>query len=151
MKGVQRAGGIRSTLNLGTGETQVASFAPVTSPPGRKSTHCVYKMLGSPRTGQNVIVMALVHCRKPHLGYPTRGQSLHSHIFSKSYPCNRPWRPIWLWDVEAPIFCLDSRLTDGSEVVSLTRRPPFTPQEDSWYSLLSEAESTPGPHCGWKD
>jgi hypothetical protein len=21
-----------------------------------------------------------------------------------SYPCNRPWRPIVLWDVEAPIF-----------------------------------------------
>jgi hypothetical protein len=40
---------------------------------------------------------------------------------------------------------LDSRLTDGCEVVSLTRRPPFTPQEDSWYSFLLEAESTPGP------
>jgi hypothetical protein len=39
---------------------------------------------------------------------------------------------------------LDNRLTDGSEVVS-TRRPPFTPQEDSWYSFLLEAESTPGP------
>jgi hypothetical protein len=25
--------------------------------------------------------------------------------------------------------CLDSRLTDGSEVVSLTHRPPFTPDE----------------------
>jgi hypothetical protein len=21
-----------------------------------------------------------------------------------SYPCNRPWRPIGLWDVEAPTF-----------------------------------------------
>jgi hypothetical protein len=30
-------------------------------------------------------------------------------------------------------------------VVSPTRRPPFTPQEDSWYSFLLEAESTPGP------
>jgi hypothetical protein len=28
---------------------------------------------------------------------------------------------------------LDNWLTDGSKVVSLTRRPPFTPQEDSWY------------------
>jgi hypothetical protein len=38
---------------------------------------------------------------------------------------------------------LDSRLTDGDEV-SLTRRLPFTSQEDSWYSFLLEAESTPG-------
>jgi hypothetical protein len=34
-------------------------------------------------------------------------------------------------------------ITDGGEVVSLTRRPPFTPQEDSWYTFLLEAESTP--------
>jgi hypothetical protein len=40
---------------------------------------------------------------------------------------------------------LDNRLTDGGEVVSLTRRPPYTPQEDSCYSYLLEAESTPGP------
>jgi hypothetical protein len=40
---------------------------------------------------------------------------------------------------------LDNRLTDGGEVVSLTCRPPFTPQEDSWYSFLLEAESTSGP------
>jgi hypothetical protein len=23
-------------------------------------------------------------------------------------------------------------------------------QEDSWYSFLLEAKSTPGPYCGWK-
>jgi hypothetical protein len=40
---------------------------------------------------------------------------------------------------------LDNRLTDDSEVVSLTRRPLFSPQEDSLYSLLLEAESTLGP------
>jgi hypothetical protein len=40
---------------------------------------------------------------------------------------------------------LDSRLVDGGKVVSLTRRPLFTPQEDFWYSFLLEAESTPGP------
>jgi hypothetical protein len=28
---------------------------------------------------------------------------------------------------------LDIRLTDDGKVASLTRRPPFTPQEDSWY------------------
>jgi hypothetical protein len=43
-----------------------------------------------------------------------------------SYPCNRPWRPIGLWEVEASTFSLDNRLTDGGKVVSLTRRPPFT-------------------------
>jgi hypothetical protein len=36
---------------------------------------------------------------------------------------------------------LDIRLIDGSEVVSLTRRPPFTPR----YSFLLEAESITGP------
>jgi hypothetical protein len=40
---------------------------------------------------------------------------------------------------------LDNRLTDGGKVVSLTRRPLFTPQEDFWYSFLLDAESTPGP------
>jgi hypothetical protein len=39
---------------------------------------------------------------------------------------------------------VDSRFTDGGKVVSLTRRPPFTPQDDSWYSFLLEAESNPG-------
>jgi hypothetical protein len=39
---------------------------------------------------------------------------------------------------------LDNRLTDGGEVVSLTRRPPFTLLEDFWYSFLLEAELTPG-------
>jgi hypothetical protein len=43
--------------------------------------------------------------------------------------------PIELWDVE------DS--TDGGEVVSLTLRL-FTPQKDSCYSFLLEAESIPG-------
>jgi hypothetical protein len=40
---------------------------------------------------------------------------------------------------------LDNRLTDGGEDVSFTRRPPFSPQKDSWYSFLLEAVSTRGP------
>jgi hypothetical protein len=40
---------------------------------------------------------------------------------------------------------LDNWLKDGGEVVSLTLRPLFTPQEDSSYSFLLEAESTPKP------
>jgi hypothetical protein len=46
---------------------------------------------------------------------------------------------------------LENRLTNGGKVVSLTRRPPFTPREDTWYSFLLEAESTPGTLYGWKD
>jgi hypothetical protein len=41
---------------------------------------------------------------------------------------------------------LDKRLTDGKVVIP-TLRPPFTPRflfEDSWYSFLLEAKSTPG-------
>jgi hypothetical protein len=33
-------------------------------------------------------------------------------------------------------YFLDSRLTEGAEVVSLKRRSPFIPQEDSCYSCL---------------
>jgi hypothetical protein len=39
---------------------------------------------------------------------------------------------------------LGDRLTDGGKVVSFAPRPRFTPQEDSWYSFLLEAESAPG-------
>jgi hypothetical protein len=39
---------------------------------------------------------------------------------------------------------LDNRLKDGGKVVSLALQPPFTPQEDSWYSFVIETESTPG-------
>jgi hypothetical protein len=45
--------------------------------------------------------------------------------------------------------CLDNWLTDGGEVVSLTRRPllyyPETLLLCFWYSFLLEAEQTPGP------
>jgi hypothetical protein len=59
-----------------------------------------------------------------------------------SYPCNTPWKPIGLWDVEAPHF-LDIRLTDGAEVVCLPRWPAaLYPLEDSWYSFLLKTEST---------
>jgi hypothetical protein len=47
--------------------------------------------------------------------------------YAASDPCNKPWRPIELWDIEAPTFCLDNRLTDGGKVVSLTHRRPYTP------------------------
>jgi hypothetical protein len=35
---------------------------------------------------------------------------------------------------------LDNRLTDGVQDISLKHRSLFTPQEDSWYSFLLEAD-----------
>jgi hypothetical protein len=80
-------------------------------------------------------------------GWAHRRQTSLTQVKVKkwSYPCNRPWRPIGLWDVEADTFSLDNQLIDGGKFVSLTRRPPFIPQEGSWHSFLLEAESTPGP------
>jgi hypothetical protein len=45
---------------------------------------------------------------------------------------------------------LGNPLKDGSKAVSLRRRPTFTSQEDSWYTFLLKAESTPRPQYGWK-
>jgi hypothetical protein len=55
----------------------------------------------------------------------------------------RPWRPLGLQEVEDPTFS-DIQLIDGGKVVSPMRRPLFTPLENSWWSFLLEAESTPG-------
>jgi hypothetical protein len=41
---------------------------------------------------------------------------------------------------------LNIRLTDGGKFVSLTRRPPFAPQKDSWYSFMLEAEESTQGH-----
>jgi hypothetical protein len=74
----------------------------------------------------------------------------HGNIKKKSYPCNRPWRSTGLWEIEALTFSIDNRLTDVGKVVSLMCQPPFTPQDDSWYSFLLEAELTPGHSAlGW--
>jgi hypothetical protein len=71
-------------------------------------------------------------------------------ILHLSYPCNRPWRPIGLWDVEAPTFSRQSahRWWWGRQPHAPAA---LYPQEDSWYSFLLEAELTPGPYCGRKD
>jgi hypothetical protein len=50
---------------------------------------------------------------------------LHKKIRLSLY---RPWRPLGLREVGAPTFS-DIRLTDGGKVVSLTRRPLFTPRK----------------------
>jgi hypothetical protein len=52
---------------------------------------------------------------------------------------------VWKTRTEETTWKIQNQLTDGGEVVSLTRQPPFTPQEQSWYSFLLGAESTPRP------
>jgi hypothetical protein len=68
---------------------------------------------------------------------------------NKNYTCNRPWRPLGLRDVEAPKFSLDNRLTDGGEVVSLTRQPPSTTRKITgthfcWKLSRSQGHSAAG-------
>jgi hypothetical protein len=69
--------------------------------------------------------------------YPTS-----CHFISFLSKSNRPWRPIGFWDVEAPTFSRQSahrwRWCQAYALAALY------PQEDSWYSFLLEAESTPG-------
>jgi len=40
---------------------------------------------------------------------------------------------------------------EGDKVVSPMHQLPLSPRKYSWYSLLLEVESTPGPQCGQKD
>jgi hypothetical protein len=60
------------------------------------------------------------------------------------YLCNRPWRTIGLWEVEALAFSRQSahRWRWGCQSYAPAA---VSPQEGSWYSFLLEANSTPGP------
>jgi hypothetical protein len=69
---------------------------------------------------------------------------LHTYIKGKAIPLTDHGGPQGCETSRLPHF-LDNWLTDGGGVVSLKRWPLFTPQEDSWYSFLLEAESTPVP------
>jgi hypothetical protein len=53
----------------------------------------------------------------------------------KAIPAPRRGRPQGCETFRLQHF-LDNRLTDGGEIVSLTRRPPLPSQEDSWYLFL---------------
>jgi hypothetical protein len=61
---------------------------------------------------------------------PSKGQMSVWFLFEPTgkkinAKANRLWRPIGLWDVEAPTF-QDNRFTDDGEIVSLRRRPHFS-------------------------
>jgi hypothetical protein len=67
-----------------------------------------------------------------------------------SYPCNKPWKPMGLFDVENPTFSRQSahRLRRGCQPYALAA---LYPQDGSWYLFLLETESTPGPWWGWNE
>jgi hypothetical protein len=67
-----------------------------------------------------------------------------SPLLGKTIPVTGHGRPQGFETPKLRYF-LDNQLTDGGEVVSLTLRPPFTPQQDSSYSFLLEAESNARP------
>jgi hypothetical protein len=47
-----------------------------------------------------------------------------------------------MWDMNSQVF-LYKWLADWADIVSLRRRPSFTPQEGFWYSHLLKLDSTP--------
>jgi hypothetical protein len=68
-------------------------------------------------------------------------------VKSLSYPRKRPWRPKCCKMLRIPNF-LESRLTDGGKVVSLTRRPLIYSPETYLcfrYSLLIKPQSLVRP------
>jgi hypothetical protein len=65
------------------------------------------------------------------------------YIFkNKNYPCKRPWRPLHF---------LDYQITDDSEVVRITCRPPFTYRKIRGTLISVRGGLTPWPKCSWKD
>jgi hypothetical protein len=62
-----------------------------------------------------------------------------------SYPCNRPWWHIWMRDVEA--FTISRQSAHRWRWCCEAYSPAVLYRhEDSWYSFLLQAKSTPGPY-----
>jgi hypothetical protein len=63
------------------------------------------------------------------------------HIKSKAIPITGHGG-LWVFKTSRIPHFLESKLTDGNKVFSLTGRPRFN-THDRWYSFLSEAQETP--------
>jgi hypothetical protein len=86
---------------------------------------------------KNPCYLNLEHRFQHHRGQKSRNE-LHKqevllkHKKGKAIPVTDRGRPQGCETSRFTHF-LDNRVTDGGGVVSLMRRPSFTPQEDSWY------------------
>jgi hypothetical protein len=100
---------------------------------GNRPRYWLDGRLGGPqsRSGLTGEVKKNVACRKSNPSRPAHSPSLYRMIYSDSFTTRKKRgkaipvtdrEVIGLWDVEA----LNSRLTDGGEVVSLTCQPPCT-------------------------
>jgi hypothetical protein len=105
-------------------------------------------ILISPEFTESVCCI-MSHLMNNFYSYVQQGFSLKCKKGKVSYPCDRPWKPTELRDVEAPTFSRQSaqRWRWGCQPYAPA---VLYPQADSWYSFLLWAESTPGPQCGWK-
>jgi hypothetical protein len=82
-----------------------------------------------------IIITIIIGCLYPLMTPVMCSKNIfRSYILKlkKSYPRNRPWRPIGLWDVKIPRR-LNNRLRDGGKVVSPTHQPHFTPQKHYYF------------------
>jgi hypothetical protein len=77
--------------------------------------------------------------------------SLHFNVIVPSTPRSLEWPLPFTFSEYNCVFVPTFRV-HVRRGLSLLRasRPPFTSQEDSWYSFLLKADSTPGPYCRWK-
>jgi hypothetical protein len=108
-----------------------------------------------PRVGFEPMIPVFVRAKTVHAldsaATVTGGHhTLLTLIKGKAIPVTGRGRPQGCERSRLPQF-LKNRLTDGGEAVSLKRPGALYPQEDSWYSYLLEAESTPGTQCRWKN
>jgi hypothetical protein len=75
----------------------------------------------------STLKMEAIHSTETPVNYRTVWCHIPDTVKRWSCPSNRPWRPIGLWDVEAPTFSLDGQPYAPAALY---------PQEDSWYSFL---------------
>ena len=105
------------------------------------SIHCfVFDIMNTKRTCEALITHQIkeLSVMFAHL------QCGHAPVWSKSCPITGLDKPLGLQEVEAPRISRQSA-HEGGNFVSPTHRPPLPHREDSWYSFLLQAESTPGP------
>jgi hypothetical protein len=67
----------------------------------------------------------------------------------RSYPCNTPWTPIWLSQVETTVFPRLSSHRWSRDCQPYGEGGLYLPKSP-WCSFLLEADSPPGIHVAWK-